>query len=377
MEFKPALSVKETLDYLTTRLDPILAERLDDVLGGHPWTVVLDLLDQQNQKKRSYAIERYDLQAQLRMLSERLGELGWPFGRDSYSVKRLAAELKIFRNQSAHNAPLTTIDAFRSSDYALRLLEQLDDGEGMEAVRTFRRQALEALAAEENISVQQADETPNPIEVDDPDADDGTDGDEGVEPDTEVLSRDGHPDTTIGNRRLEYEPWTVVPVGGSDVIEYPRRKASKAQLRAAVSEIVSFEGPIHIDRLTRLVLASFDIRRKTTRQETRTSGVIKRMCATGSGARSDGHDFWIDGDGFVWPAEIDRETWSEFRPAGDHHRPFHLISPVEIANAARFLRGKNPGMADPELRRRVMRVFGRQRETQPVTDQLSKAWNLL
>ena len=46
MTFKPNLSVKECLDYLAKRLDPIIASRLARDLGGHPWTIVLEILDQ-------------------------------------------------------------------------------------------------------------------------------------------------------------------------------------------------------------------------------------------------------------------------------------------------------------------------------------------
>ncbi len=74
MAFKPNLSVKECLDHLATRLDPIIASRLSGDLGGHPWTVVLDILDQKKGFASGYKHWTYDLQAQLRMLTERLGD---------------------------------------------------------------------------------------------------------------------------------------------------------------------------------------------------------------------------------------------------------------------------------------------------------------
>lgn len=46
MKFKPNLSVKEALDHLAKRLDPIIKARLASDLGEHPWTVVLEILDQ-------------------------------------------------------------------------------------------------------------------------------------------------------------------------------------------------------------------------------------------------------------------------------------------------------------------------------------------
>lgn len=45
MNFKPALSVKETLDHLSVRLDPIIAAKLKPYLVGLPWTKILEILD--------------------------------------------------------------------------------------------------------------------------------------------------------------------------------------------------------------------------------------------------------------------------------------------------------------------------------------------
>ncbi|AZQ76451.1 hypothetical protein EJ997_02940 [Flaviflexus ciconiae] len=45
MNFKPSLSVKETLDHLSVRLEPIIAAKLKPYLGGLPWTKILEILD--------------------------------------------------------------------------------------------------------------------------------------------------------------------------------------------------------------------------------------------------------------------------------------------------------------------------------------------
>src|SRR5262249_40569237 len=42
----------------------------------------------------------------------------------------------------------------------------------------------------------------------------------------------------------------------------------------------------------------------------------------------------VDDDAFIWPSDIDPDTWDEFRPNDSTvKRPFTDISPVEIANA--------------------------------------------
>ena len=79
MTFTPNLSVKEGLDHLAKRLDPIIAFKFAANLGGHQWTVVLDILDEKKGFSSSYQHLTYDLQPQLRMLTERLGDFGFPF----------------------------------------------------------------------------------------------------------------------------------------------------------------------------------------------------------------------------------------------------------------------------------------------------------
>jgi hypothetical protein len=102
MPFKPNLSVKEGLDHLAKRLDPMIASRLADQLGGHPWTVVLEILNQEKGFASGYKHWTYDLQAQPRILTERLGDFGYPFDDKQRTVSTHGNELRIVRKQLAH-----------------------------------------------------------------------------------------------------------------------------------------------------------------------------------------------------------------------------------------------------------------------------------
>jgi len=70
MSFKPNLSVKEGLDHLAKRLDPIIALKFTGDLGGHPWTVVLEILDEKGGYSSGYKYLTDDVQARLRMLTD-------------------------------------------------------------------------------------------------------------------------------------------------------------------------------------------------------------------------------------------------------------------------------------------------------------------
>lgn len=368
MTLKPNLSVKEALDFLAKRMDPIIAARLAGDLGGHPWTVVLEILDEKKGFAKGYKYWTYDLQAQLRMITERLGDFGYPFDDKQRIVSTLGNELRIVRKQMAHMHDFSVEEAFRANDFCVRLLEHFDDSEGLQEARRIRHEALIALAAEEGVTEQvaaaaatlttglttTAAEAPAEAVVDD-----GENEPEMVTPDPAVLVREP---SVIGDKRLEFEPWTVVEVGGVDVLDDLPKKAAKEKVRATSVEIATYEGPIHLDRLVQLTAQSFGLRRVRSSREKKLSYQIQQA------------GLFVDADKFVWPREIDSDAWNEFRPNGSVvERPFIHISPVEIANAARFIKSKRNEIDAEELEVAVLQTFGRRRRTKRIATHLETA----
>lgn len=380
MTLKPNLSVKEGLDHLAKRLDPIITRRFADELGGHPWTVVLEILDEKKGMAGRRSYETYDLQAQLRMITERLGDFGFPFDDRYRTVSTLGNELRIVRNQMAHMHDFTVEEAYRANDFAVRLLEHFADGEGLEEAKRIRHDALVALAAAEGVSEESAaaiaatvsDISPDP---DDPSpgtarsddlAEDSAEGDttqedatDIVEPDPKVLVREA---SVIGDQRLQFEPWTVVRAGSIEVLDALPKKAAKEMVRSVAIEIATYEGPMHLDRLVQLTAQSFGLSRVRASREKKIAYQIRQ---TG---------LLVDEDKFVWPPDIDPKTWSEFRPnPSTVDRPFVEISPVEIANAARFIRAHTETGGEDELWTAVLQTFGRRRRTKQIAAHLEKA----
>lgn len=365
MTFNAKVSVQEGLDLLAERLDSIISERLAETLNGLSWTVILRELDQaKGHSHREYSSR--DLQAQLRILTERLGGLGYPFDDPrTRIVSTLGGELRIMRNRWAHGYDLTELDAWRTHDFAVRLLEHFSDAEGLEAAEALRMSALAAVAKSSGVipsatgTIEPKPAAPSPAvenaPVDEPD--------EHVTPDPSVLVRRNAADTpSIGAERSEFEAWTVVPAGEISVLEDLPKKAAKEQVRAVAIEIAEFEGPIHVDRLAELTAASFGLNKLHAK---RRAQISRQIAASG---------LHVDADKFVWPASIDPHTWTEFRPnSSDIDRPFLRISPVEIANAARFIQVTGQFTSRDELETMTLQTFGRKRRTAQFTRHLVRS----
>lgn len=117
-----------------------------------------------------------------------------------------------------------------------------------------------------------------------------------------------------------------MPVGDLSVLDDLPKKVAKEQVRAVASEIVAFEGPIHLDRLTALTAASFGLQRLAASRAKKLTYQIRQA------------GLLIDDAKFVWPSDVDPDVWQEFRPNDSTvERPFIHISPVEIANAAQVI----------------------------------------
>lgn len=178
-------------------------------------------------------------------------------------------------------------------------------------------------------------------------------------PDPEVLILEP---SAIGDKRMEFEPWRVVLVGSVDVLDELPKKVAKEMVRAVAVEIATFEGPVHLDRLVDKTAQSFGLQRVRAGRQKKIAYQIRQA------------GLFVDSDKFVWPREIDPGTWTEFRPNDSNaDRPFLHISPVEIANAARFLRVKRPGITDDALDVTVLQTFGRKRRTKQLTAHLARA----
>ena len=364
----PTAAVAELLTALTQRLDPLITARLATHLGGVsglPWTTVLTEIDRAKGRVR-HSYSRTDLQNQLRILTERLGGLGYPFDDPLRQVSTVAGELRIMRNRWAHNDTLSDLDAVRTADYSVRLLTLLEDAAGASAAKTQRTALIADYAAKTGLTEPAAAPAVSPRQATEPGG--GTVPHDYVAPAPEDLQRTNErgvsaTDTpTIGAERFMYEAWEVVPAGGPEIIDTLPKKDAKMQVRGVAAEIAEFEGPISLDRLVTLTVRSFGMSRCGAKKKQQILRQLRQL------------DLTIDNDDFVWPTDIDPSTWQEFRPnTSEAGRDFTDISPVEIANAWRIIAARQPDATAEEIRRGVLNAFGVKRSGSKITPHLVRA----
>ncbi|TSE16656.1 DUF3320 domain-containing protein [Arthrobacter sp. KBS0703] len=158
-----------------------------------------------------------------------------------------------------------------------------------------------------------------------------------------------------------YEPWTVRRFGGLEVLDTLRSRRSVTAVREAIQDVIAAEGPIHQERLAKLVCAAFELNKVNSQ---RANSVLDAL---------DESLHYCDADGFSWDASVDREMWEQFRPnSADITRKPEHISVVEIRNAMVDIVRLSGGIAVDELHRETIRTFGGKRLTAGVTARLNE-----
>lgn len=352
----PRQSVLAATDHLASRLDGIVAEVLRPYLNGLEWTSVLVELDKLKGRRPS-TIAANDLQSQLRVLTERLGELGFPFDDEQRTVSTVASDLRTVRRNLAHTNPFTALEAWRAADQCVRLLEALGDTDGIIRATEIRHEAFGEYAAESGLGPAPAHpeaETSGGVTR----RSAGTRSGEG---------RHSVEDAVRGDRgAVQFEEWPGRQAGDVTVLDTIARKESKLKVQALAEEIVDMEWPVAISRLAKLVGRGFGLRKVVSARQKKIERQIRNA------------DLYVDQHDFVWPSQIDADEWTSYRiDNAARIRNFEEISPREIANALSHVRAHGPSLDDDAQEQEVLRLFGREKKTQGVRRQLDLAWELL
>ena len=359
MTAEPRQIVLSATDHLASRLDGIIARVIAPHVNGLAWTAVLVELDKLKGKRPSI-IAANDLQAQLRMLTERLGGLGYPFDDESRTVSTVASDLRSVRRNLAHTNPFSTLEAWRAADLCVRLLEALGDADGIIRATEIRHEAFLGYARASGLGPAPALPEDGPAaELPKAAVGPGNQKAAGRETSVEEVVRG-----TEGE--VVYEEWAGHQVGDVAVLDTIARKESKAKVQALAEEIVDVEWPIALDRLTRLVGRGFGLGKVVASRHKKIERQVRNA------------DLFVDGHDFVWPTPADAEEWKAFRvDNATRLRKFEEISPREIANALSRVRSDDPTLDDDAQEIAALKLFGRQKKTQGVRRQLDLAWELL
>lgn len=141
---------------------------------------------------------------------------------------------------------------------------------------------------------------------------------------------------------------------------------SEPAMRRMIAEVVAAEAPLHLDVLTRRVVAAFGGSKATAKARRRVSEVM----------RSSRPPIAVLHGEFVWDPNVDPMQWSQVR-AGPEGRDIEEVAPEELAAAAsRVLRG-SLSLPEDELVRETARLFRIQRVGKKVAEGIGSGIALL
>ena len=159
-----------------------------------------------------------------------------------------------------------------------------------------------------------------------------------------------------------FRPWVVGLLGSRDILDQlDRSEVARSRVALAVADAIATEGPIHRDRLVKLVAAAFDLARVSPKRSDSILGVVPR-----------GHRKGVE-PAILWDLAVDPASWGGFRvdPAGT--RPVDHVPLREIANAMRAVCSDSGGAERGELHRDVLAIFGFKRLTQGIEVRMDEA----
>lgn len=348
--------VQTALQLLAKSLDPYIEKVLGPHLGSElHWTDILHQLDKiKGKSPKIYS--HTDVQPQLRIVTERLGALGYPFSANDPQrlMSIYGSELRLIRNRWAHGDGFSAMEAMRATDTVFIVLTHIGDKEAAAAAADLRSSVIKELVSppsaestldeDETVDVLDAVEKPEPSEEPEP------------------IEHYEAPSERFSGVRTIFEPWDIVVTGDVETLDNLPKKTAKESVRATIEEIVDLEGPIHRDRLTKLVGYTYGLGKV---HEARAKKIVSQI---------NGSACFTDKEKFVWPADTDPQEWKIYRtsPLGDS-RAFMQISPLEIANAAADILKRKGVTPAHELRTLVLKTFGRGKATKGLSAHFDKA----
>ncbi len=160
----------------------------------------------------------------------------------------------------------------------------------------------------------------------------------------------------------DFNAWTPVVVGDVSVLDSIRSAYNKSKVLKIVESVIESEGPVHRDRLAKLVAGAFSLGKVNDARR----GDIQRVVPA---------EYLRAGDReFYWPTGVDPVSWRTVRisPKGEG-RPLGEVSLIEIGNAMAVVAEQSGGIALEDLKRDALGLFGGIRITQAIGARLDEA----
>lgn len=329
-------------DLLQAKLQPYLAPE-------QRWPDILMALDHERRTVNPQWYKETDPALQLRMVTERLGKLGYPFDDGTRETSARGQMLRLARNTLAHGGSHTPFEALRIFDDIENLLARLGDDQAHGRLSELRQSsglASNLFEADpvttDNSSTSYADElTAREIELASQAALTVRDSASGGTP--ELVE-------ALGSERQEYQPYRVIRQGDPEDLESRLGPKRAEKVQAVIQNVVDSQWPVMEAEVIDHTIRSFGRQRKTASPHRKIKYQIQKMV--------EGHQLHVSNDGAVWPSKEDEQNWHGFRPDPHQKRKAEEIPVREICNAAFALMDANADTGTLDLVRLTAAEFG-------------------
>jgi hypothetical protein len=153
-----------------------------------------------------------------------------------------------------------------------------------------------------------------------------------------------------------------VVIGSISVLDEIHTSYNRAHVVKIVESIIDAEGPVHRDRLAKLVAGAFSLGKVSEARRTAIQRVVPAEYTRG------------DDREFYWPTGVEPALWRTVRTAKrGEGRPLGEVSLVEIGNAMRVVAEQAGGSGVDDLKRDALALFGGIRVTKDIGARLDEA----
>jgi hypothetical protein len=160
----------------------------------------------------------------------------------------------------------------------------------------------------------------------------------------------------------DFQPWTPIVIGSISVLDEIHTSYNRSHVAKIAESIIESEGPVHRDRLAKLVAGAFSLGKVNESRRT----AIQRVVPT-EYLRGDDREFY-------WPNGANPASWRTVRTSKrGEGRPLSEISLVEIGNAMVVVAEQAGGSGVEDLKREALALFGGIRITKDIGARLDEA----
>lgn len=347
---------RHALDDAFSEMATVMPDLLQNKLGqylapGQRWTDILMVLDQEHRRVDPKWYREGDPRIQLRMITERLGNIGYPFDDSTRETSARGQMLRLVANDFAHWEDLTAFEVLRVFDDIEHVLERVGDDRAHQILAHLRQSTgLAGLLIEPELELPPT-ETPSADTESFLSDEESTLTEQAAQVDRSS-AQGSTPElaSALGSERQPYQPYRVVQQGHQEDLKERLGPARKQKVHAVIQDVVSSQWPIMLTPLARQVGRSFGYQRVPEKPRKKVENQVPLLAAEGL--------LHISPDDAVWPSRDEEQSWHGFRPDPLKHRKYDEIPAREIRNAAKALLKNDNGSTPLDVVRLVAAEFG-------------------